>query len=49
MKEETGVENSSSITYDDGNLPAMGVGRSIWVMSVDGNGPYPYNVKTFSL
>ena len=29
-----GVDNSSSIAYDDENLPAMGAGRSIWVMSV---------------
>ena len=33
MTEKSGVENSSSITYDGKNLPAMGAGRSIWVMS----------------
>jgi hypothetical protein len=28
MTENIGVENSSSITYDDENLPAMGADRS---------------------
>ena len=29
-----GVEDSSSITYDDKSLPVVGAGRSIWEMSV---------------
>jgi len=33
MTENISVENTSSITYYDENLPAMGVGRSIWLMS----------------
>ena len=33
MTENICVENMSSITYYDENLPAMGVGRSIWLMS----------------
>ena len=34
MTENIGVENTSSITYYDENLPAMGAGRSRWVMPV---------------
>ena len=30
-----GVEDSSSITYDDKSLPVVSAGRSIWVMSVN--------------
>jgi len=40
MTENIGVENSSSITYYNENLPAMGAGRSIWVMSVYTRGYY---------
>jgi len=33
MTENIGVENRVLLTYYDENLPAMGAGKSIWVMS----------------